>query len=357
MNSPDLLGATAELVAIASVSHEERAIADLVQARLARAGHLRLRRTGNNIVASTELGLPRRVVLAGHLDTVPPTVGEDPGSVVIDGDRLVGLGAADMKGGLAVMLWLAETLKHPAVDLTFVFYACEEVEARFSGLSTVFAEMADVTHASAAILLEPTGAVVEAGCQGTLRLGITLAGRRAHTARPWMGRNAIHRLGPLLQGIGGFSAREPVIDGCQFREALQAVGVSGGVAANVVPDSVELTLNHRFAPDRDLSGAQAALLELIGPFLEPTDQVRVLDSAPSAPPSLSLEIFGSLVETSGAPPRAKLGWTDVARFASVGVPAVNFGPGEPTVAHTAGEWVSREQLDVVGATLAKLLGG
>lgn len=357
MESDELLALVAELVSVPSVSHHEAALADLVESRLGRLSHLELSRLGDNVVARTRLGRARRVVLAGHLDTVPPPEGADPAAVAIEGDRLVGLGAADMKGGLAVMLWLAEELRRPAFDLSFVFYACEEVEARFNGLGVLAEAMPEALVAEAAILLEPTSAVVEAGCQGTLRMGVTLRGRRAHTARPHMGRNAIHRLAPVIEAVAAFEAREPLIDGCRYREALQLVSVGGGVAANVVPDEARVVLNHRFAPDRSPAEAEAGLRELLAPHLEAGDSIEVLDVAQGAPPSLSEPLFAALVGASGSEPRAKLGWTDVARFAAAGVPAVNFGPGDPSIAHMAGEWVQGAELQTVAATLSGLLGG
>ncbi|HVC26471.1 MAG TPA: succinyl-diaminopimelate desuccinylase [Acidimicrobiales bacterium] len=349
----DLLARTAELVAIASVSRSEAELADLVQSELEGVAALEVTRVEDNVVARTSLGRGRRLVLAGHLDTVPPAGNERPR---IDGDVLHGLGSADMKGGLAVMLALARALDAPAVDLTYVFYACEEIAARYSGLLAIERARPDLLVADAAILAEPTGARVEAGCQGVLRVEARLRGLRAHIARPWAGRNAIHRLGPLLERVAAFAERRPVIDGCEYRETLQAVAVSGGVAGNVVPDEAILALSHRFAPDRDAGVAFDALSSELADVLSPElgDELVVEDSAPAAAPMLGDPLLAALVESSGAPPRAKIAWTDVAFFAARGVPAANFGPGDPLVAHTPGEHVERAELESVYATLARL---
>lgn len=353
----DLLAATAELVSVPSVSHGERALADRIEARLAAArGGLEVVRIGDNVVARTRLGRAQRLLLAGHTDTVPPAAGNEVPRV--EGDTCWGLGATDMKGGLAVMLDLAEQADDPAFDLTWVFYTSEEVARADNGLLVVAAERPDLLAADAAILGEPTGALIEAGCQGVLKVDITVGGERAHTARPWMGRNAIHRLGPLLERVAAFGPREPVIDGCRYREALEAVAVRGGVAGNVVPDSATVTLSHRFAPDRDGEQAAAGLRSLVEGAIDPGlgDRFEVVDLAPAAAPGLDHPLLARLLAATGAPPRAKLGWTDVAFFAERGVPAVNFGPGDPELAHRADEHVSRGDLDKVRRVLGGLVG-
>ena len=349
--SADLLAATAELVDVPSVSHHETAIADLIESRLRAVPWLSVERVGDNVVARTQLGRDHRLILAGHTDTVPPN-GNERGR--IEGDVLWGLGSADMKAGLAVMLELARTVPEPAVDVTYVFYVCEEVAAKYNGLPQLLSSRPDLLQGDAAILGEPTGAVVEAGCQGTLRVAVTVAGERAHTARPWMGSNAIHRLGPILERVAAYTERRPVLAGCEYREALQAVGVEGGVAGNVVPDRAVLTLNHRFAPDRTAEEAFAHVRDVVGEG-EGLASIELADCAAPAPPALNHPLLARLVTASGAPPRAKLGWTDVSFFAAHGIPATNFGPGEPTLAHTAAERVDRAQLDQVLATLRGLL--
>jgi succinyl-diaminopimelate desuccinylase len=348
----DLLGLTAELVDIPSVSGDERVLADHLERRLRAVPGLEVVRHLDNVVARTRLGRPRRLIVAGHTDTVPVN---GNGRARVEGDTLHGLGSSDMKAGVAVALALAEAVAEPAVDVTYVFYAGEEIEALANGLGHLFRDRPDLLAGDAAVVGEPTHGVVEAGCQGSLRLAVTMAGARAHTARPWMGVNAIHRLGELLRVVAASEPRRPVLDGCEFREALQAVAVDGGVAGNVVPDEATVSLNHRFAPDRTPAEAEAALRELLGPVLGEGDDVLLVDSAPGAPPGLDHPLLAALVERSGAPVRAKLGWTDVARFAAHGIPACNFGPGDPTLAHTREERVQRATIEAVYATMAGLL--
>jgi succinyl-diaminopimelate desuccinylase len=351
----DLLDRVADLVAIASPSHHETAMADHVEARLRTVPWLVVTRVGDNVVARTA-GSGTRLVLAGHLDTVPANGNATPRR---DGDVLWGLGTADMKGGLAVVLELVTAGPVPPIDLTLVFYVAEEVARVHSGLLAVERERPDLLVGDAAILGEPTGAVVEAGCQGVVKLDVTLGGRRAHTARPWMGVNAVHRLGPVLDLLAATDHRRPVIDGCTYREALQAVAVQGGVAGNVVPDTVRLSLNHRYAPDRDATQAEAAVRTLLRPVVDEAagDRIEVTEHAPAAPPGLRHPLLADLLAATGAPPRAKLGWTDVAFFAERGIPAVNFGPGDPELAHTADERVTGADLRAVLAALRRVVHG
>lgn len=350
----DLLALTAQLVDVASVSLDEAAIADLLEAELRAVPGLAVERVGNNLVARTDLDRPMRIILAGHTDTVPVN-GNARARLV--GDTLWGLGATDMKSGLAVMLELARTVIDPAVDVTYVFYAAEEVTAEHNGLRVLFEQRPDLLAGDVALLGEPTSAELEAGCQGTLRLDVDLVGTRAHTARPWMGRNAIHRLGAVLAVVDRYEARRPVLAGCEYREALQAVAVAGGVAGNVVPDRATLTLNHRFAPDRTPAEAEGHVRALLAPMLEPGDDVRLVDAANAGPPAVDHPLLAALIARNRLEVRAKLGWTDVARFAAHGVPAANFGPGDPTVAHTADEHVHRSGLDRCFAALDDLIRG
>jgi succinyl-diaminopimelate desuccinylase len=351
---PDLLSLTAELVDIPSVSHDEAAIADRIEALLAGAPHLEVRRLGNNVLARTSLGRSMRLMLAGHLDTVPPNGNE---RAVVEGDVCRGLGAADMKGGLGVMAEVTRRVTSPAVDVTFVAYVCEEVDQRYSGLGEIDAAAPEWLLADAAVLGEPTASVVEAGCQGVLRVDVEMRGERAHSARPWMGVNAIHRLGAVLTAVGAYEGRRPVIDACEYREALQAVAVEGGVANNVVPDSARVVLNHRFAPDLTVDEAFAAVVAIVDPMLDHSlgDSVTLRASALPAAPGLGHPLLARLVQSSSAPPRAKLGWTDVSFFSARGVPAANFGPGEPTLAHSAGERVDRADLERAYGALNDLL--
>ncbi len=349
---PDLLALTAELIDIPSESFQEAALATVVEERLRAVPWLRVDRIGDNVVARTTLGRSRRVLLGGHLDTVPAN---GNARARIEGDTLWGLGAADMKGGLAVMLSLAETLPEPAVDTTYLFYAREEVAFEHNGLREVFGSHPELCRADLALLGEPTLGVIEAGCQGTIRFAVDLAGARAHTARPWMGRNAIHRLGRILAVLEAYDARQPVIEGCQYREALQAVAVEGGVAGNVVPDRARVTVNHRVAPDRTLDEAWEHIGALFEPVLEAGDALTFVDGAPPAPPGLSNPVLAALIGRSDVEVRAKLGWTDVAFFHEQGVPAANFGPGDATLAHTADERVERVALEACHALVGRLL--
>lgn len=348
----DLLHLTRDLVAIPSESHHEAPLVDWLETELRAVPGLDVERVGLNLVARTQLGRPTRVLLAGHTDTVPVNGNATPR---IDGDILWGLGSTDMKAGLAVMVELARRVTEPAVDVTYVFYAGEEVEAIHNGLTHLFADRPDLLHADVALLGEPTDGLIEAGCQGTMRFRVTLQGQRAHTARPWMGRNAIHRLGRLLAEVEGHDCRQPLIDGCQFREALQAVHVSGGVASNVVPDEAVVVLNHRYAPDRTAAQAEAAVRATLAPVLEDGDTVEVVDQADAALPSLDHPVLVALIGRNALTVDAKLGWTDVARFAAHGIPAANFGPGDATLAHTADERVAREPIERCFAALDDLL--
>jgi succinyl-diaminopimelate desuccinylase len=350
--SGDLLQLTADLVGVPSESFAEGPITDRLEAELRQHAHLQVTRVGDNLVARTDLGRPTRVILAGHTDTVPANGNAEPR---VDGDTLWGLGSADMKGGIAVMSTLAAAHSSPAVDVTYVFYAREEVAAVHSGLGELFELRPDLLMGDVAILGEPTDGEIEAGCQGALRMKIVLEGARAHLARAWMGRNAIHRLGGLLSAIADDEPRRPEILGCRFHEALQVVHVEGGVAGNVVPDRAEIVLGHRFAPDRTAAEAEAHVRSLLAPFLEPGDRIELLDVSPAAMPAVDHPCVAAMIDRHGLGVRSKLGWTDVARFAERGMPAVNLGPGDATLAHTAGEHLRRDSLERTFAVLDDLL--
>ncbi len=347
-----LLQLTADLIDMPSVSFEEGPIADWFEAELSKVPGLEVTRIGDNVVARTNLNRKFRVALGGHLDTVPVN---NNATARIEGQVLHGLGASDMKGGLAVMLELARTVTEPMVDVTYVFYAREEVAIEHNGLRELFEKVPDLLAADVAILGEPTDAVVEAGCQGTMRAKITLRGARAHTARPWMGRNAIHRMGALLATLDDLPFREPVIDGCKYREALQAVFIDGGVAGNVVPDAASVTVNHRFAPDRTPAEAEAYVRSVVAPFMEEGDTLELTDMSPPARPDLRHPLMASFIGRNDILVRAKLGWTDVAFFAEQGIPAVNFGPGDATLAHTQQEHLNEVPLVMAYQALEELL--
>jgi succinyl-diaminopimelate desuccinylase len=354
----DLLAATAALVAIPSVSRNEGPLADYVEAALRDNPGLEVVRVADNVVARTHLGRPARVVLAGHLDTVPPQDNDVPRT---EGDVLWGLGSTDMKGGLAVMLDLAtsgeaEASAKTAYDVTYVFYVAEEIARQESGLLALAAARPELLEATVAIVCEPTNCSVQAGCQGVIRFELVMGGSRAHVARPWTGTNALHRLAPVLSAVAGWAPREVDIDGCTYRESLQAVRSSAGVASNVMPDRATIELNYRFAPDRSPLRAEATILELLSPWMAAGDTLKVIDSAPAAPPSLQHPLIAALVGSAEAPVTAKLGWTDVAFFSERGIPAANFGPGDPELAHTQGERTTRASLQRARSVLGRLLG-
>jgi succinyl-diaminopimelate desuccinylase len=345
----DVAALTADLVDVPSVSGDEAALAGQIEAALSGLPHLSVHRDGNTILARTSLGRPQRVILAGHIDTVP-VAGNLP-SRAEDG-LLYGCGSCDMKSGVAVQLRLAATLTAPSRDITYIFYDCEEVEAERNGLLRLSRNSPELLAGDLAVLLEPTGGLIEGGCQGTMQADLTSYGARAHSARAWMGRNAIHGAGAVLDRLRSYQPREPEVDGLTYREGLNAVGISGGVAGNVIPDRCVVKVNFRFAPDRNVQQAASYLRELFAGF-----EVAITDAAPGARPGLTHPAAAALLAAVGASPRAKLGWTDVARFAELGLPAVNYGPGDPNLAHSVGEHVPLAQIAECEAKLSAWLSG
>nr|WP_221375679.1 succinyl-diaminopimelate desuccinylase [Actinoplanes polyasparticus] len=338
---------TRTLVDIESVSRQEQAIADNVEEVLRLASHLSVDRLGNTVMARTNLGRGQRVVLAGHLDTVP--INDNFPSTVVD-DLIYGCGTSDMKSGVALALHLAATLPDPRYDLTFLFYEAEEIDSKYNGLRLVAESRPEWLLADFAVLLEPTYGVVEAGCQGTLRALVRTTGRRAHTARAWRGVNAIHAAGDVLRRLSDYRARTVTIDGCTYREGLNAVKIHGGVAGNVVPDECVIEVNMRFAPDRTEKQALEHVHEVFEGY-----EVELTDSAPGAMPGLSAAPAREFLTAVGAEPAAKLGWTDVARFAALGIPALNYGPGDPLLAHAPDEHVEIGKIRDGATTLHRWL--
>jgi succinyl-diaminopimelate desuccinylase len=327
---------TSALVDVPSVSGAEAPLADAVEAALRSVAGLVVQRDGDTVLARTELGRPRRVVLAGHLDTVPVA---DNLPSRLDGDRLFGCGTSDMKSGVAVLLRVAAALAADprlADDLTLVCYDNEEVEADRNGLGRVARHLPTWLAADLAVLLEPTAGQVEVGCQGTLRAAVTTRGRRTHSARSWLGENAVHAAAPVLARLAAYEPRSVTIDGCTYREGLNAVRIAGGVAGNVVPDECRVEVNFRFAPDRSEMDAADHVHAV---FAGLDAEMSILDSAPGALPGLGAPAVRDFVAAVGSTPVAKYGWTDVSRFAALGIPAVNYGPGEPDLAHTREEHV------------------
>ncbi len=345
----DAITLTEQLVDIESVSGNEQAIADAVESALRALPHLEVSRFANTVVARTNQGHAERVVIAGHLDTVPLN---DNLPARRDDDNLHGLGSCDMKGGCAVALRIAATMPETNRDITFLFYECEEVEAERNGLKLLGDSHPELLEADFAILMEPSDAVVEAGCQGTMRVDVVTRGERAHSARSWKGVNAIHGAAEVLARLNAYEPRRPVIDGLEYREGLNAVFISGGVAGNVLPDECRVSVNYRFAPDRSEDEALAHMHEVFDGF-----EIEVSDSAPSAMPGLSVPAAAAFIDAVGGVANPKFGWTDVARFSELGIPAVNFGPGDPHLAHKQEEFVPLEHIRTVEAQLRSWLGG
>lgn len=351
----DVVDLTAAVCDAESVSGGEKPLADAVEEALRAQRHLSVSRIGNVVIARTELGRAERVVLAGHLDTVPLS---DPPNLPTrreqgrdgEGEVLWGRGTVDMKGGVAVQLKLAAQLTEPNRDITYVFYDCEEVEAARNGLGHVVASHPELLAADFAVLLEPTGAQIEGGCKGTLRVRLTTKGLAAHSGRPWTGDNAIHKLAPALACLAGYVAREVDVDGLLYREGMSAVGISGGSGNNVIPDAAALLVNYRFAPDLSGEEAVAHCRELFEGY-----DVEVADLAEGARPGLDTPAAQAFVDALGVSVTAKQGWTDVARFRALGIPAVNFGPGDPLLCHKDDERVPVAQLQAAEQALLRWL--
>ena len=334
----DVITLTSALCDIESVSGDEERIADGIEAVLRPLRHLEVTRDGNAVIARTNLGRSERVVLAGHIDTVPLT---DPPNLPTrrEGADLVGRGTCDMKGGVAVALRLAAALPEPVRDVTYVFYDCEEIEDTRNGLARVGRNHPELLQADFAVLLEPTDGVIEGGCKGTLRIEITARGRAAQSARPWNGHNAIHEANTILGRLVAYEPQTIAVDGLDYREGLSAVGIRGGIAGNVIPDECVVTVNYRFAPSKSGAQALAHVRELFEGYA-----VEVTDTADGARPGLHLPAAQAFVAALDVPVRAKEGWTDVARFSELSVPAVNFGPGDPNWAHHDQEHCPVDQL-------------
>jgi succinyl-diaminopimelate desuccinylase len=335
-----LVELTMAICDIESVSGNEAQLADQIERLLRDEPHLRVIRDGNAVIAKTELGRKSRVIIAGHLDTVP--VAENLPTQLHHFEReqtIIGRGTVDMKGGVAVMLKLAIEVTNPVNDVTWIFYDNEEVAADLNGLGRIQRNQPDLIKGDFAVLCEPTSALVEGGCNGTMRVELRTKGVKAHSARPWMGENAIHKLQNALGILNAYQPKTIAVEGLEFRESLNAVLVSGGIATNVIPDSAILTINYRFAPDKDVAQAKAHLEELFSDF-----DITVTDAAVGARPGLNMPLAQAFIESVGGAPKPKYGWTDVARFSAAGIPAVNYGPGDPSLAHADNENVPVGQL-------------
>ncbi|MCL3862599.1 succinyl-diaminopimelate desuccinylase [Actinotalea sp. K2] len=351
----DLVVLTRALCDIPSVSGDERAIADAVERALRGLDHLEVLRDGDAVVARTSLGRAERVVVAGHLDTVP-VAGNLPTWESADGDsaEVWGRGTVDMKAGVAVQLALAATVVAPTRDVTWVFYDHEEVAADLNGLGRLVRTHPDWVGGDFAVLCEPTSGAIEGGCNGTLRVEVRVAGRAAHSARAWRGVNAIHGAAEVLARLAAYRPREVEVDGLVYREGLNAVGIRGGIAGNVIPDECVVTVNYRFAPAATVEQALEHVQEIFSGY-----DLTVTDAAGGARPGLDHPVaadFAAAVERlTGVRPTAKYGWTDVARFSELGVPAVNFGPGDPSLAHADDERCPVDQVYACYAGLSAWL--
>ncbi|MEU5220260.1 succinyl-diaminopimelate desuccinylase [Streptomyces sp. NPDC020807] len=342
---------TAALVDFPSVSGTEEPLADAIEEALRALPHLTVDRYGNNVVARTNLGHGERVVLAGHIDTVP--IADNVPSRLDENGILWGCGTSDMKSGVALQLRIAATVPEPNRDLTFVFYDNEEVAADLNGLGKIAGAHPDWLEGDFAVLLEPSDAQVEGGCQGTLRVILHTAGERAHSARSWMGSNAIHAAAPILARLAAYEPRKPVIDGLQYHEGLNAVAIQGGVATNVIPDACTVTVNYRYAPDRSPAEALAYVREYFDGC--GITELVVDDESAGALPGLSHPAAEAFMKAVGGSAQPKFGWTDVARFSALGVPAVNYGPGDPIYAHKRDEHVPVERIHHCEARLREWL--
>ncbi|MFI2346833.1 succinyl-diaminopimelate desuccinylase [Streptomyces sp. NPDC019443] len=331
---------TARLVDFRSVSGEEKPLADAIEQALRALPHLTVDRHGNNVVARTNLGRAERVILAGHIDTVP--VADNVPSRLDENGVLWGCGTSDMKSGVALQLRIAATVPEPNRDLTFVFYDNEEVAAHLNGLGHVAEAHADWLKGDLAVLLEPSDAQVEGGCQGTLRVFLRTTGERAHSARSWMGSNAIHAAAPILARLAAYEPRRPVIDGLEYREGLNAVRIEAGVANNVIPDECTVVVNYRYAPDRSEEEALAHVHEVFADC--GVAEFVVDDHTGGALPGLSHPAAAAFMAAVGGTAQPKFGWTDVSRFSALGVPAVNYGPGDALFAHKRDEHVAVDKI-------------
>lgn len=354
----DPVDLTAALIDIESPSFHEEEIADAVEKQLRALEHVSVQRFGNTVVARTNFGLEQRVVLAGHIDTVP-LADNTPHRIASDSegaDILHGCGAVDMKSGMACYLNAFARLAEPgksAYDLTLIAYEAEEVATKYNGLFHLERDHPELLAGDIALLGEPSGGIVEAGCQGTIRVFVDAHGTRAHSARSWLGKNAAHALAAPLTRIAAYEPRSVLIDGCEYREGLNVVGLEGFVATNTIPDHARLIVNFRYAPDRSVEDAKAHLEEVLA--LEEGLELIYDDIAPGAMPGLGDPVAAGLVEAVGGNFRAKFGWTDVSRFSSLGVPAVNFGPGDPGFAHKRDEQCPVDQIREVSAQIMQYL--
>ena len=343
----DIVELTRAICDIESVSGNEKELADAIESALAKYSHLEIIRDGDAIVARTNFGHPTRVVIAGHIDTVPVANNLPVKLLPMEREQVLwGRGTVDMKAGVAVQLKLAATLDKTNTDVTWVFYDHEEVEASLNGLGRIARNRPDLLAASFAVLCEPSNAQVEGGCNGTIRVEVRARGLKAHSARSWMGKNAVHGAAEILNRLNSYEPQSVEVDGLVYRESLNAVLISGGMATNVIPDECVVTINYRFAPSKSGDEAETHLRELFDGF-----EIATTDLSEGARPGLDRPEAAAFVSATGSEPKPKYGWTDVARFSALGIPAVNFGPGDPNKAHADDENVPVSQIFACEAAL------
>ena len=341
----------AELIDIPSVTGDEQAICDHVSERLStNAPHLTLQRVNHSLLASSAGDGPL-VLLAGHLDTVPPQ-GQPPAR--IDGGRMHGLGASDMKGGVAVMLHLMEETD-PAwpYRLAAVFYEAEEGKFANNGLEPVLNRFTWLSEAMFGVLLEPSDGEIQAGCNGVMNAKVVFIGKSSHSARPWWGENAISKAGAWLSKMHTRRPDPVNLDGLVFKEVMSVTLARGGLAANIIPPRFEMNLNYRFGPHRTTAEAE----EEVRRVCREADQVEIVDSAPSGRVVTDHPLVTELAEAAGVGIGSKQGWTDVARLTARGIPSINFGPGETSQAHTADESMPLDHLALVYDSMKKVFSG
>ena len=343
----DLVELTRAICDIESVSGNEKELADAIESALAKYSHLEIIRDGDAIVARTNFGHATRVVIAGHIDTVPVANNLPVKLLPMEREQVLwGRGTVDMKAGVAVQLKLAATLDKTNTDVTWVFYDHEEVEASLNGLGRIARNRPDLLDASFAVLCEPSNAQVEGGCNGTIRVEVRARGVKAHSARSWMGKNAVHASAEILNRLNAYESQSVEVDGLVYRESMNAVLISGGMATNVIPDECVVTVNYRFAPSKSGDEAESHLRELFDGF-----EIEMTDLSEGARPGLDRPEAAAFVAATGSEPKPKYGWTDVARFSALGIPAVNFGPGDPNKAHADDENVPVSQIFACEAAL------
>ncbi|MEN9749257.1 MAG: hypothetical protein RL149_335 [Actinomycetota bacterium] len=336
----DVVELTRAICDIESVSGNEKQLADAIESALAKYSHLEVIRDGDAIVARTHFGHANRVVIAGHIDTVPLADNLPTKLLPMEREQVLwGRGTVDMKAGVAVQLKLAATLDKTNTDVTWVFYDHEEVEASLNGLGRIARNRPELLDSSFAVLCEPSNAQVEGGCNGTIRVEVRARGVKAHSARAWMGKNAVHGAAEILNRLNAYEPQSVEVDGLVYRESLNAVLIKGGMATNVIPDECVVTINYRFAPSKTGQEAAAHLCELFDGF-----EIGMTDLSEGARPGLDRPEAAAFVAATGLEARPKYGWTDVARFSALGIPAVNFGPGDPNKAHADDENVPVGQI-------------